>query len=226
MREAHSRFDLYQWLSNDTIAAFERLATVRRCGNGEVVYSQQDEGEQMFRLLSGSMRMSVAKADGRELLYALFGPGDCFGESSCVDGDVRPQTAEAGSDVRIQVISRSAFTNLATEFPDFQHALLCLLARHMRLISGYFAEAFFEDATARVASRIAAVVKSFGVEEPGGLRLSLRLAQTDLAMMTGSSRQSVNKILQQLQAAGILKIRYGNLQIIDMPSLMAAAQPR
>ena len=57
----------------------------------------------MSRILSGSVRMSALRHDGREALYLIFEPGDCFGTSSLVDGDPRPQTPSARGEVELQV---------------------------------------------------------------------------------------------------------------------------
>src|SRR3546814_2682785 len=77
----------------------------------------------MFRLGSGSVRLSVICEEGRELLYQLFGPGDCFGTSSVVDGELRPHRAEAFEAVQLQVLNRAAIDRLRGEYPEVNDAL-------------------------------------------------------------------------------------------------------
>src|SRR5688572_23907227 len=95
MDQRKPHFDMLQWLPETVGAALIAAAKPRRLPEGGSIYVQEDEGDEMFRLVSGSVRLSVMGADGRDLLYLLFAPGDCFGTSSLVDGESRPHTAEA-----------------------------------------------------------------------------------------------------------------------------------
>src|SRR3546814_9062663 len=108
----------------------------------------------MFRLVSGSVRLSVICEEGRELLYQLFGPGDCFGTSSVVDGELRPHRAEAFEAVQLQVLNRAAIDRLRGEYPEVNDALLKLLSRAMRLLSDYLDSTALEEGTFRLANRI------------------------------------------------------------------------
>src|SRR3546814_17754513 len=89
----------------------------------------------MFRLVSGSVRLSVICEEGRELLYPLFGPGDCFGTSSVVDGELRPHRADAFESVQLPVLNTAAINRLRGEYPVVHDPLLQLLSRHMTLLS-------------------------------------------------------------------------------------------
>ena len=116
MAKRPALFDMFQWLSDDAGAALAAAATARHIQAGGTIYDQSDEGDEMFRLLSGSVRLSVMGEDGRELLYLLFAPGDCFGTSSVVDGEARPQRAEAFEAVQLQVFSRATIFRLRQDY--------------------------------------------------------------------------------------------------------------
>jgi CRP/FNR family cyclic AMP-dependent transcriptional regulator len=214
-------FDILQWLRPETAAAFGHFARVRRYEHGQMLYAQGDASTDMYRLVSGSIRLSASRSDGREILYLLFEPGDCFGDSSLIDGDARPQSAEAQGAVSVQILTQEAYRQLKAAHPDFDQGLLHLFSRQMRLLIGYLADVHLQDLPSRVASRIVAAARSFGVETAGGTRLSIRLSQSELAMMVGASRQSVNKVLQQFQAEGLILTEYGNVVVRDLPGLRA-----
>lgn len=214
-----SSFDLFQWLPSDVRADFLGAAERRHYGKGQIIYAQGDHGDRMFRLLSGAVRLSVARADGRELLYLLFEPGDCFGVSSLIDGEGLPQTAEASETLELLVLRKPDFDRLRATYPEFNDALLRLVSRHMRLLSGLFADAHLDDITARVASRIVAASSSFGEEAEGGIGLSVGLTQAELALMVGGSRQTVNRVLRQFQQEGLVTVRGGRLIILQLARL-------
>lgn len=196
-------FDLFQWLPEPVIADFNRLARIRRIEAGEIIYSQGDVGARMYRLSTGAVRLSVARGDGRELLYLLFQPGDCFGVSSLIDGQALPHTAEAATATAIQVLDKAGFERLRHDHRAFDDALLRLVTQHMRLLSGYFADAHLDDLASRVASRVLATARSFGRVTPAGVRIAL--SQAELALMVGGARQTVNRVLQQFCREGLLR---------------------
>lgn len=223
MTERHAPYDILQWLSLEAGAAMIASARLRRVRAGGTIYAQSDMGDEMFRLVSGSVRLSVMAANGRELVYQRFGPGDCFGTSSLVDGEPRPQTAQAYDPVELQVFDRTIITQLRGAFPDMNDALLKLLSRHMRLLSDYFAGATLDEVFFRVAQRLVDAAEAFGVRGEHGIALSRRLSQSELALMVGTTRQTVNKMLQQFQDKGLIAIRSGAITITDLPNLRKAA---
>jgi CRP-like cAMP-binding protein len=96
----------------------------------------------------------------------------------------------------------------------------------MRLLSGLFADASLQDMSARVASRILSVARSFGRPGDDGIELSIALSQTELAAMVGGARQTVNKVIMQFRRDGLLSIRNGRLVIHSTRALKSLASGR
>ncbi|MCJ2180736.1 Crp/Fnr family transcriptional regulator [Novosphingobium album (ex Hu et al. 2023)] len=224
MTERYALFDLMQWLSEDCRKAFEAAARIVRMPAGRIIYAQSDPGDEMYRLLAGSVRLSVIGPDGRDLLFTFFGPGACFGTSSLVDGELRPQTAEAFDSVELQVISRSAISAIRRDYPEMNDALLRLLSRHMRLLSDYFAGAALDDVAFRLAQRLVDIGDTFGVPQSGRIPLSRKISQSELASMVGAARQTVNRILQEFQRKGWVSMEAGGIVLTNFPALRDVAQ--
>jgi CRP/FNR family transcriptional regulator, cyclic AMP receptor protein len=224
MSTSSGPYDLTQWLSPATVAAFDQAAESRRFAAGTAIYTQADPGDELFRIVAGSVRISVMGADGRELLHQVFGPGGCIGTSSMIDGDPRPQTAEAFEDVELQVISRQSFNRLRVDYPDFDGALLNLLSRHMRLLIDYFASASLDSVALRMAQRLVDAAEAFGVAVEDGIALPARLSQSELALMVGTARQTANRAIGQLRKQCLLRIDNGTIVVSDLPSLRVLAQ--
>jgi len=219
MTEHYAPFDLLQWLSDAAREMFRREAKNHRLPARTLIYAEGERGRKMYRIVSGTVRLSVARASGREVIYKFFEPGDCFGVSVCIDQEPYPQTAEAASDTDVQVIGMEAFNRLRQVDRSFDHALLRLATRQMRLLSAFTAESHLDDLPARVASRILTATESFGQPVERGIRLKVHLSQTELALQVGTSRQSVNRILRQLQDDGALIIEYASLVVIDLDKI-------
>lgn len=218
-----SRFDLLAWLSPEVREQVEAIAVSRRVAARETVYCQSDPGDEMFRVERGSIRLSVMTRDGRELLYKLCQVGDCFGTSSVVDGEPRPQTAEAHEDAVLQVFGKAALAPLRRQHYSLNDAMLRLLSRHMRLLSDYFAGLTFDAVPQRLAQRIAELIEGFGVEGENGVAIATPLTQTELALMAGTTRQSVNEVLQRFRHDGVLSLEGRGLVVRDHAMLLEIA---
>lgn len=190
-----------------------------RYPRGKQIYEQGESGDSMFRVVSGAVRLSTIREDGRQFMYLLFEPGDCFGASSCIDGGPRPHLAEAAEESVLQLLGKASFDRIRAAHRAFDDALLRLMSGDMRLLSGFLADAHLSDLTARVAGRILSMARSFGVAEAGGTVLSVRMTQTDLALMVGGARQSVNRVLQHFEEEGVVEVRGGRLSIRNFDAL-------
>lgn len=207
-------FDLLGWTDPSTADAFVAVATTRRVPQGGIIYQQGDPGTEMFRIVEGSVRVSVSRADGREIIFLFFGKGDCFGISSLIDGEPLPQTAEAVAPTVLQAVGAASFTRLRERHRDFDSALLKLLSLQMRVVSAHFIEASLSDLTSRVGARL--IEYAQGSSEATRI---VRMSQTELAASVGASRQSVNRVLQRLQNEGLIAIDYSSIAIPDLGSL-------
>jgi CRP-like cAMP-binding protein len=224
MTERYAPYDLFQWLPEHVRLAFVKEARIRRYSSGQTIFTEGDAGSEMFRILSGAVRLSVARATGREVIYALFKAGDCFGDSSCIDGAARSQTAEAAGSLQLQVLDRATFDRLRATHREFDQALLRLVTLQLRRLSVFNADSHLNDLPARVATRILTIANAFGAKSERGSALFFRLSQSELALMVGLSRQTVNRILQQFRRDKILQIGYGNLEILDLEGLRRRAE--
>jgi CRP-like cAMP-binding protein len=206
-------FDLLQWMPAEAQATFGMLAQRRRYRAGETIYGQGTHGREMYRLVDGSVRLSFVRANGCELVYLVFAPGDCFGVSSVVDGGERPQTAQASTDITVDVLQARDFDGLRAAHREADEAMMKLLARQMRAMSASFANASLGTLRQRVARCLADAARSFGKPAEGGIALDQHLPQSEIALMVGTSRQSVNRVLQEFQSEGLVATRYGSVLI-------------
>jgi SulP family sulfate permease len=99
---------------------------------GEAVFHKGDEGDEIFFIRAGRVRISLP-LDGKRLHLASFGRGDFFGEIVFLDGGRRTADALAECDAELYVISRQRFDTLAAAHPRLGQAIFAGLARVLAL---------------------------------------------------------------------------------------------
>jgi CRP/FNR family cyclic AMP-dependent transcriptional regulator len=129
--------------------------------------------------------MELVDADGHRLALDLLGPGDLVGG---------PSTWTADASVRALVTSGL--------FPAGPIALRDGLARRARRAAWLACSVAWDRIADRLASRLDDLAVRFGRPVPGGRCLELPLTQEHLAGLTGATRESVNRALAELAAAG------------------------
>jgi CRP-like cAMP-binding protein len=174
----------------------------------------------MYRIVSGFVRISVLRDDGREALYLVLGSGDCFGICSLLDAAPRHYTASAKGDVEVRVLRREVCERLRSNHASFNEGLIRHVSRHIRLLSEYFANYTLDELSCRVALRLLKAQKST-MARAHAIRVTVRLSQSEIALMVGASRQAVNKVLRRFQEDGLIFLEYGRVQILDVERLQS-----
>jgi CRP/FNR family transcriptional regulator, cyclic AMP receptor protein len=222
----NSRFDMVQWMTPQVREAFHASASRRRLVAGQILYVFGDAASEMYRIVSGSVRLLATRTDGREVVFLRLQPGDCFGEASLIDNETRPQTAQVVTDVELEVIDAAAFRRLRATYREYDEALLRLLSNQMRFASGLFIDLSLNDLIGRVARRILEAAQASTPPSDGAATLELPLSQAEIASMVGASRQTVNRALQQMQTMGLLHTEYNRIIVQDLDWLRSLATLR
>jgi CRP-like cAMP-binding protein len=183
---------------------------------------QSEPGNEMYRIVTGSVRMSVLRRDGREVLYLVLEPGDCFGIDSLLDGAPRPHTAIASGSVELQVLRRDMYERIRCHHASVSDGMIHLISRHVRLLSEYFVSATLDELSCRVAQRLLQAHEQSTNSVGRAVGPTVRLTQGEIALMVGATRQSVNKVLKSFQDEGFISIEYGRVQVLDIARLRSA----
>ena len=222
----NSRFDMVQWMTPQVREAFHASASRRRLLAGQIIYVFGDAASEMYRVVSGSVRLFATRSDGRQVVFLRFQPGDCFGEASLIDNETRPQTAQAVTDVELEVIDAAAFRRLRRAYREYDEALLRLLSQQMRFANSLFIDLSLNDLLGRIARRILEAAQASRAPCDNTATLNLPLSQAEIASMVGASRQTVNRALQQMQSMGLLQTEYNRIIVHDLGWLRSLATLR
>lgn len=211
--------DLLRWLPQEVRDAIAAAAVRRQVGAGGFIFQHGDPGRAMYRVLEGTVRLSLMRIDGQQMIYGLLGPGECIAASSLVDDHPLPQTAEALDDVRLQVIGATAFATLRKDHREFDNALLHLFARRLWTLSIQVGTARLADLPSQVVLRLL----ELGRRDSRG-RLMVTVTHAELAMFVSVSRQSIHRTLKSLAAEGLIALHYGSIELLHLDGLKTKAK--
>jgi CRP-like cAMP-binding protein len=193
-------------------------ARVRTLRDGEVLFVRGDPPTGLFAVVDGAIRVTAVTEAGREVVLTRMEPPAWFGEIAVFDGHPRTHDAVAdGATVVVHVPQAELHEVLGRE-PRWWRDLGVLVAAKLRLSFVAMEEAAALPLAARLARRLVLLAEGHG-EHMGHRRRVVAIAQEQLASMLGASRQSVNAALKDWESRGVLRLQYGQIEIVDVDAL-------
>lgn len=223
-RAYQARLGQGQWFSALPAALQEALlqaAQVQRLDAGQALFRRGDRPSGLYAVVEGAMRIGAVSASGKEALLTLVEPPYWFGEISLFDGQPRTHDAFAEGPCTLLQVPQASLLALLERQPQYWRDFALLMSQKLRLAFIALEEMSLLPAAPRLARRLLLMAENYGEGEPRHL---LQLPQEQLALMLAISRQTTNQILQELQAQGIVRLTYGEIEILDLAGLRAAAQ--
>ena len=222
--EALGRSALFAHVSPEALAACAASLRVRHYKRAETIFHQGDPGDSLYIVESGSVKIVLPSPEGEEgAILATLGRGDFFGELALLDGAPHSATAVANEPVGALILQHATFAELLETQPDLRHALIAGLVAELRRLTNHVEDLHFLDLPGRLANRIVRVARETKPGETADVRLEWRYTQSELGAMIGGTRQTVNRLLADLTAQGLLRIEGEELVIPDLDALARSA---
>lgn len=209
---------LFRGLPDGSLERIAALATRRSYAKGAVIFAQGDEGDALFGVAAGRVRISASGAGGQEVFLNIMEPGDTFGEIAVMDGLPRTAGATALDPTTVIILKRADFLQLLEREPLLAIHLLKLLCERLRWTSELVEESAFLAGPARLAKRLLILASLHGRAANIG-QLELRISQAELARFLGISRQIVNQQLSEWRRQGWVDLGRSQIVILNAEAL-------
>ena len=196
-------------------------ARLRQLTAGQYLFKRGDPPCGLYAVLDGSLRVSAVNEQGKEAILSLVESPFWFGEICLFDGLPRTHDACAVGPCTLLQVPQQALLNILDDSPSYWRDLALLMSQKLRLSFIGLEQLSLMPASVRLAHRLLMIVEGYGDIEHS--KRVLQLPQEDLAAMLSLSRQTTNALLKDLQALGIVRLGYGEIEILDPQRLREAA---
>ena len=187
---------------------------------GQSLFKEGDDGDHLYIVTSGKIKLGTKSQDGRENLLMILGPGDMFGDLSLFDAGPRTSTATAVTESRLLSLGQDKVIPWVKEHPAVSLHLLARLASRLRRTNEVVGDLVFSDVPGRVAKALIDLGIKFGIKKDEGLLVNHDLTQEELAQLVGASRETVNKALADFAQRGWLRLEARAVMILDYERLL------
>ncbi|HEU4563962.1 MAG TPA: Crp/Fnr family transcriptional regulator [Gemmatimonadaceae bacterium] len=210
---------LLQGLDSDELARLAELTRERTYPKGSVILFEDDPGDSLFIVKNGRVKVVLVGEDGREVILAMLGAGEHFGELSLIDGQPRSAHVIAVDDAQILILRREDVRRRVEESPALAWTLLTGLSRRLRRADEQIGGLVLLDVHGRIARLI---LDSAG---PNGV-LDKKLTHQTIAHMIGASRETVSRAMRDFQDRGLITVERRQIAVADRAGLEQIAHKR
>jgi CRP-like cAMP-binding protein len=204
-------------------AVIEHLGSymkTRRVARGTTIFAKGDPGSGLMGVLAGAVKVSVASADGKDIVLNVFREGDIFGEIALLDGRPRTADATAMSDCELIVIERRDFVPFLSSQPDVMLKFIEILCSRLRRTSEQVQDITFLNLPTRLAKTL---LQLTGGVQGSATPSKATITQREISQMIGMSRESTNKQLRAWAKRGWIRLERGGVGVLALDKLAAIA---
>lgn len=196
-------------LADDMLVALADRAKPIKFQKQATIIMEGDTTSSLYIILSGKVRIFGSDDKSKELTLMIQEAGSYFGEIALLTDEPRSASVAALENTTCAVISKSDFINWLTHHPEVAITLLGVLSNKIRQLT----EKVKQMALSNVYERIVIALQEMAVVDGDVRVIHHRPSQEDLAKMIGSSREMVNKVMQELTKGGYIIVREKDLII-------------
>ncbi|HSQ40989.1 MAG TPA: Crp/Fnr family transcriptional regulator [Fibrobacteraceae bacterium] len=217
--------DLFSSLSEEQLDTLARLVIPQTFSKDETIILEDDESVQaLFLIAEGEVKVYMTGMDKRETILTLLTKGDFFGEMSLIDGEPRSASVKSVTPAEVLIIRREHFIQQIKQTPDLAMSLLVEMSKRLRKANRQIGSLAMLTVYGRIAGTILNLVEERGVRIHGenGKMVTVirnRPTQKQLAEMSGTTRETVSRVLSQLQKKGSISLAGKDLILLEEDAL-------
>jgi CRP/FNR family transcriptional regulator, cyclic AMP receptor protein len=214
------RHPLFGAIAPELLERLSSYATTRAIRRGDTLFSKGDPGNSLYAVCTGTVKISVPSAEGKDVVFNLVGEGEIFGEIALLDGRPRTADATAMTDCELMMIERRNFLDLVRGQPDIALKLMEVLCERLRHTSQQVEDVLFLDLSARLAKILLQLTQTAKASQASRVAIT----QREIGQMIGMSRESTNKQLREWEDRNWVRLERGGIVVLKPDALAAIAR--
>lgn len=205
-------------LPNEARQAFLDLARLERCPRKTRLYDQGDAARALWVVGSGRVRLERRRGE-RTVVIGHRGPGETVGEHVAVHGVAANESATVVDESVVLVVPAPALRKLLATSGAMRAAMAGALVDRYRAAQDRLESLLLHGVEARLMSFLLGAARRWGAVHPNGELLSAAFTHADIAMLIGSTRETVTLLLGRMRRAGLIEFDRRKIVLRDRGAL-------
>ena len=187
-------------------------AVGKSVARGTAIVRAGDHTDALYIIMAGSAKVLNRDEEGREVIFAVLGPGEVFGEMGLIDGEPRSADVIATENCELVMITKTDFFHFIGDNFKVTLEIMKGLVKRLREADRKIESLALMDVYGRVAKLLLEAS-----EIVNGRRIvAKRITKQDIARMVGASREMVSRVMKDLEAKGYLSVEEGIIVLNEL----------
>ena len=207
--------NIFSDLSDSELKSIQELCKTRKYPKNSMIILEEEMGDVVFIVMSGTVKITRVNDEGKEVILAMLGSGEVFGEMAILDGESRSANALSQENCEVVTINREDFLNLLKTNNKVALNLMTEFAIRLRKSDQQIEALSLDDAEHRIGVSILNLAEELGVIRQGVVTVDNLPYQQDIANMAGTSRETVSRVMKIFEDRGLITKTGHKLSIPD-----------
>lgn len=214
------RIPLLKILARSDRQRMLRELTESHYGKNDVIFREGDPTEYFHIVKEGAVKCVKSSPGGKECTIKMLMPGDLFCcDAAAFEGACHPGTAQPMGDVSILRLSKKSYFEMLRRNPDAAIEVIKYLGTRLHEAQEKTKVLALDRADQRLASLLVDLATRNGIEDPQGIRLTVRLTRQEMANMVGITTETAIRIMSRFKRDRLVSGTANRLVIRDLPRL-------
>ena len=194
------RVALFSGLTDTQIDRLAAGSVRRSFPKGRTIVAEGEPSQSLYVLLSGRAKVQRSDTEGKEVILAVLGPGECFGEMSLIDEAPRSASVITIESCDFMSINKESFKSVLVSTPEISMRIMKGLVKRLREADKKIETLALLD----VYGRVARVLLDFSEQVGMDRIVRSKLPRQEIAKMIGASREMVSRVMKGLEVEGYI----------------------
>lgn len=212
--------DLFEILCPTKTSTLEEKHNPNVFKKDEFIYFPNEASLNIYMIAEGRVKIGTYLSDGKEIVKSILGKGEIFGELALAGEDRRSDFAQAMDDrTRVCPMTIDGLRELMKENEQLSLKIFKILGFRLRKMERRIESLVFKDARTRIVEFLKEMAEEKGQKVGFEMMIKNHLTHKDIASLTGTSRQTVTTVMNELRDQNIINFDRRRILIRDMARL-------
>jgi len=202
---------VFSQLPEGQLSLLTKVVSRKTFPRSTTIINAGDPTDALYIVISGRLKVMMSDDEGREVILAILGQGEFFGEMGLVDDEPRSATVIAIEPCELLVMSKADFKKCLAENFDICMGVMRGLVKRLRDADKKIGSLALMDVYGRVARLLLEMSETID----GQKVVTKKLPKQDIAKMIGASREMVSRVMKDLQTGGYIEVKAGAIFLRD-----------
>ncbi len=206
---------LFDGLTPKQHADLGAIASRKYYSRGEIFFSEGDEAEGFYIILSGRVKIFKLSPDGKEQIFHILETPEPFGEAAVFAGKHYPASAQALADTPVLFFPTRKFVDLISREPSLALSMLALLSMRLRKLTMLVENLSLKEVPGRLAAYLLLLNSRNGAQPD----ITLDVSKNQMASLLGTIPETLSRILKRMTDENLIKTDARTITILDQKGL-------